>query len=200
MSAIAQSLSECVAPFPAFSFRLQPCGGFPNLSHPRVLWAGCESSDILRSLHRHVDVGLLRLGFDVEPNDLTPHITLARIKSTRKRIYGLERALAAVATNAEVLVRSIDLMVSDLSAPPGVDRYSVFASAPLSAAVSLAEFVVPAVPAELADAVLAVRAKQRAARAEARRARQIARGETPQDAGPDSASDGADGAAAAALL
>ena len=63
-----------------FSLTLAPCGGFPNLLRPFVLWAGIEQSPPLTDLMSRISVAMEELGFVAERRPYVPHITLARCR------------------------------------------------------------------------------------------------------------------------
>jgi 2'-5' RNA ligase len=68
-------------------------GFFPNLHHPRVLWAGVSATPALRALALSVGTALEPLGIASDTRGFTPHITLARINSPK----GLDTLRDAVA-------------------------------------------------------------------------------------------------------
>ena len=106
-------------------------GAFPNFRRSRVVWIGVEQESRLELLHHDVEVACSDLGFDVEGRPFRPHITLARVKHRlpEERARALLRAARRVEYTADVLVRSLDLMRSELA--PGGSRYSTVATAPL---------------------------------------------------------------------
>jgi 2'-5' RNA ligase len=57
---------------------------FPNISRPRVLWAGvAEGADKLVELAKIVETIVRRLGVPPEREEFVPHITIARVKGSR---------------------------------------------------------------------------------------------------------------------
>ena len=56
-------------------------GVFPNLSRPRVIWAGLAGElDRLKALQRAVEAASRPLGFEPEARGFTPHLTLGRVE------------------------------------------------------------------------------------------------------------------------
>jgi RNA 2',3'-cyclic 3'-phosphodiesterase len=53
-------------------------GFFPDGKHPRVFWAGMDSSANLRPLAESIDRSLHRIGFPLGERPFIPHLTLAR--------------------------------------------------------------------------------------------------------------------------
>ena len=72
--------------------RFAGLGFFPDMRHPRVLWAGIETSPALRTLAASIETRLEPLGIPRETRDFQPHITLARFDSPK----GLEPLRATV--------------------------------------------------------------------------------------------------------
>ena len=81
----------------AFDMRLQGLGAFPTPARPRVVWVGvAEGAEQLKALHAQLNTLLKPLGFPPEKEAFVPHITLARVKSSRNlsSLAGLIRSLA----------------------------------------------------------------------------------------------------------
>lgn len=68
-------------------------GFFPNEKRPRVFWSGMEASANLKLLAIDIDSSLHQLGFPLEVQPFTPHLTLARFDPP-----GLPPKLSSVAT------------------------------------------------------------------------------------------------------
>ena len=68
----------------SFDMKVEGLGAFPSDVRPRVIWIGVsEGVEKLRSLRNTIEVGLRRLGIRPERQEFSPHITLARVKSSR---------------------------------------------------------------------------------------------------------------------
>ncbi|HTP12960.1 MAG TPA: RNA 2',3'-cyclic phosphodiesterase [Bacteroidota bacterium] len=78
--ALIDSLAAVVAKLPAFSLVYDAIGAFPDLIHPKVIWAGARPNDALTTLHRELESACERLGFSREARAFHPHITLGRVK------------------------------------------------------------------------------------------------------------------------
>lgn len=93
-------------------------GAFPNFRRPRVVWMRVEQDPRLELLHHDVEIACEQLGFDVEGRPFRPHLTLARIKHAIRpeRLPQFVRQARRTTYSTEVLVRSIDVMQSELSA------------------------------------------------------------------------------------
>jgi 2'-5' RNA ligase len=106
-------------------------GAFPTFRRPRVIWIGARHDPRLELVHHDVELRCADLGFELDGRAFRPHVTLARV---RERIPddllgSLTRATKRVAFEADVPVRSIDLMQSQAS--PAARGYAVLGSAPL---------------------------------------------------------------------
>lgn len=61
--------------------RINRLGGFPNLKHPRVIWAGfSDGVDRLTRLAHELDERISQLGWEREQRDFKAHLTLGRVK------------------------------------------------------------------------------------------------------------------------
>jgi len=92
-------------------------GAFPSLSHPRVVWAGCQPVPPLELLQHRVEQAMERLGFPLEGRAFHPHLTLGRAQRDARAsaFRDLEDRITALAFDGEVAVESVDLMESQLA-------------------------------------------------------------------------------------
>jgi RNA 2',3'-cyclic 3'-phosphodiesterase len=70
-------------------------GFFPNEFKPRVIWSGIEATPNLLQLAAAVETSLQPVGFDPESRAFVPHLTLARMNSSRS-LEDLVRAADAM--------------------------------------------------------------------------------------------------------
>jgi 2'-5' RNA ligase len=71
---------------PAFTAEIKGAGAFPNLNHMNVLWVGVnEGWSQVEQIYEQVEKLLSSLGFRRENRPFSPHITIARVRSARKR-------------------------------------------------------------------------------------------------------------------
>jgi len=94
-AAIDEVLSAISAP--ALSLQLKGVGEFGG-KNPRALWAGVAPSEALLHLQRKIETAMQRIGLEAEPRKFTPHVTLARLRSTPPGIvmdYLVDHALYA---------------------------------------------------------------------------------------------------------
>jgi 2'-5' RNA ligase len=72
--------------FPPFSVEIQGAGAFPNLKRMNVIWVGIgEGWSQVELIYEQTEKLLHQLGFSRETRAFSPHITVARVKSGRKR-------------------------------------------------------------------------------------------------------------------
>jgi len=72
--------------FPSFTAEIKGAGAFPNLKHMNVVWVGVnEGWTLIEQIYEQVEKLLSSLGFSRENRPFSPHITIARVRSGRKR-------------------------------------------------------------------------------------------------------------------
>ncbi len=62
-----------------FSVAARGIGAFPNLAHPRVIWAGLEAEELL-ALASCVETAAVESGFEAERRPYSPHLTIGRVR------------------------------------------------------------------------------------------------------------------------
>ena len=67
---------------PAFDVEIRGLGWYPNPHQPRVFFAGVAGPEELGDLHDQTDAACGRVGVPVETKRYSPHLTLARIKTS----------------------------------------------------------------------------------------------------------------------
>jgi RNA 2',3'-cyclic 3'-phosphodiesterase len=72
--------------FPRFSVEIKGSGAFPNLKRMNVIWVGIgDGWSQVELIYEQTEKVLHQLGFSRETRPFSPHITVARVKSGRKR-------------------------------------------------------------------------------------------------------------------
>ncbi|MDP6351214.1 MAG: RNA 2',3'-cyclic phosphodiesterase [Alphaproteobacteria bacterium] len=82
---------------PPFPVTLEGAGTFPGRGKPRSLWAGVAANGALAELKGRVDRALARAGCEPDQRKYTAHVTLARLKGTRRESVADFAARAAPA-------------------------------------------------------------------------------------------------------
>ena len=83
VSGIREKLEDSISGFQEFDVEIKGLGAFPSTIRPKVAWAGLKSGGCLERLQEEVEASMRKLGFEPERRRFSPHITLARIKSSR---------------------------------------------------------------------------------------------------------------------
>jgi 2'-5' RNA ligase len=107
-------------------------GAFPNFRRPRVVWIGVTPDPKLELLHHDVEAACEAVGLPLDAKPFRPHVTLARVKPRAADSITLRRLAQAadqVSYVEEVLITSVDLMVSELTSTGA--RHTVLSSVPL---------------------------------------------------------------------
>jgi 2'-5' RNA ligase len=116
---LCNKISDLAGHFDPFEMEISGLGCFPAAGPARVLWCGItQGGEDLQALAEAVDIGANELGFDRDGKRFHPHLTLARIKSSKSghaiREY-LENAKESVRIRGRQTVSSIALIDSDLT-------------------------------------------------------------------------------------
>jgi RNA 2',3'-cyclic 3'-phosphodiesterase len=84
LSEVKSSLQKLI--FSSFTAEIKGAGAFPNLNHMNVIWVGVnEGWSQVEQIYEQVEKLLSGLGFRRENRSFSPHITIARVRSGRKR-------------------------------------------------------------------------------------------------------------------
>ncbi len=79
--------------FKPFTIKIEGLGVFPNIRRPRVIWAGVSrGTEELVKLHDIIEKTLRSLGIPPVREKFVPHVTLARVKSS-KNLQSLIKAI-----------------------------------------------------------------------------------------------------------
>ncbi|TMQ05511.1 MAG: RNA 2',3'-cyclic phosphodiesterase [Deltaproteobacteria bacterium] len=80
---VCDALAAAVVGEGRATFRTTRLGAFPSLDNAGVLWAGIEDGAALTGLARSIGEAMAALGFAREARPYHPHVTLARLRSSR---------------------------------------------------------------------------------------------------------------------
>jgi 2'-5' RNA ligase len=90
LSTISSELDRIAANHAPLRLYVSGLGCFPNRKRPRVIWAGLEGEiTAVQSLKQDIDAILEPLGWARETRPFKPHLTLGRVKDSRK-LQGIE--------------------------------------------------------------------------------------------------------------
>lgn len=105
--------------FKAFGLEVSGLGFFPGPASPRVVWAGLQGeTGMLKELARAVEDSMADCGFPRESRKFSPHLTLARVRSSRNigdLVKIMDDQSKRGARPGSFRVSSVDLMQSDLT-------------------------------------------------------------------------------------
>ncbi|MDX1578871.1 MAG: RNA 2',3'-cyclic phosphodiesterase [Gemmatimonadota bacterium] len=126
---ITDQIREAARPLDPFDLTLEGAGAFPSVERARVIWAGIRATDELSELHQRIERALEGAGFQPEPREFRPHVTLGRVRRLPPR--ELSDAIEGVELEATSPVSKVSLMESRLGADRA--RHIELATAPLRA-------------------------------------------------------------------
>ncbi|MCC6298338.1 MAG: RNA 2',3'-cyclic phosphodiesterase [Anaerolineales bacterium] len=133
MDALTSALRAQADSVPAFDVQVGGLGSFPDVKRARVLWIGIQVPAEIQTLQRGIESACARLGYETEPRDFAPHLTLGRVRqeSTAADAQKIRRALEAAKIDSlgAIRVDSVHLFKSDLQKSGAV--YTKLFSAPL---------------------------------------------------------------------
>ena len=72
--------------FSPFDVEIKGLGAFPNLRRINVIWAGVKKgANELRNIYYQLEPSIQKLGLRPDNKGFSPHITIARVRTGRKR-------------------------------------------------------------------------------------------------------------------
>ena len=72
--------------FRSFQVEVKGAGAFPNFNHPNVIWVGIEEGwSQVEQVFEQSERVLSGIGFRREDRKFSPHVTIARVRSSRKK-------------------------------------------------------------------------------------------------------------------
>ncbi len=125
--AVKDMLEPIITRTEGFELEMVGLGAFPDVTHPRVIWAGFgRGSEVLTELHSSIYNRLLKAGFNLDDKPFRAHVTLGRIKGGPPE--GLTSCLSDdIASDFGVsTISNLHCYRSDLT-PKGAEYTSVWA-------------------------------------------------------------------------
>ncbi|MGB9857283.1 MAG: RNA 2',3'-cyclic phosphodiesterase [Dictyoglomaceae bacterium] len=78
---IQRIMDEVSCEFFPFSISFNELGAFPSFKNPRVIWIGIENGKReMKTLFQRLEDKIVKLGFQREEKEFSPHLTLGRVK------------------------------------------------------------------------------------------------------------------------
>ncbi|MBI4410582.1 MAG: RNA 2',3'-cyclic phosphodiesterase [Gemmatimonadetes bacterium] len=129
VTGIRDAIRRVAAEADRFGIGLGGFGAFPDVTRPRVVWAGIAHSAELQHVQARVDVEMERLGFPRDSRPFHPHLTLGRAPGDARAadFRGFAERIAGLEYGGSLDVHSLDLMQSLLS-PRGARYERVLAA------------------------------------------------------------------------
>lgn len=119
---IAEKIRVTCKGLSVFKLSISGTGVFPNNRAPRVLWAGIELNDEIKTLQEAIEEAMASLGFERENRRFSPHLTLGRFRSSSGKQAVLDKMDSYRENIFGIMdVNSVLLMRSDLG--PGGAKY-----------------------------------------------------------------------------
>ena len=113
-----------------FEICFEGLGAFPSPSRPRILWVGVgRGAEELKSLAEQVDRCCAGVGFPPEERELSPHLTLGRVRRAPRSASFVVDNVSPKEAGAS-LVTEVTLYRSEIG--PGGSTYTALARIPLS--------------------------------------------------------------------
>jgi 2'-5' RNA ligase len=128
---LIQALTPTATGTAALSVSTTEVGGFPTLSHARVVWVGLKAPPALELLAHRVERACAGLGFPLEERVFQPHVTLGRVEKGARLEHGMVKRLGEVRPELDFTLESLVLYSSHPGA--GGSCYEPVASFPLAA-------------------------------------------------------------------
>ncbi len=114
---IKKILEELAREHRAFQLEVKNLGAFPKIEYPRVIWVGIErGSEHSINLVRDLEQRLIKVGFLPEKRPFKPHLTLGRVRSSRKRNQLRELLQSVKLTPKTMQAEKLTLFKSTLTA------------------------------------------------------------------------------------
>lgn len=78
-------MNNAVKEINPFNIQLKGTGVFPNQNYIKIIWVGIEHANQIASIAHELDEHLSKLGFNKEKREFSPHLTIARVKTSRNK-------------------------------------------------------------------------------------------------------------------
>lgn len=82
---IEKSISEVTQDKKPYSLKIIGTGIFPNKNYIKIIWVGVVDNGQTKKISDELDKKLSKIGFKKEKRDFHPHLTLARVKSSKNK-------------------------------------------------------------------------------------------------------------------
>lgn len=119
LTTLVETIKKALQHTSPFTLNIGELGFFPNALSPRVLWTGLQGDLArLQQVYRHLAEAHIPLGFPADKHSFSPHLTLARLRSSGREVNSLVSRVNELNPVSGRLgrleVKSVDLMQSEL--------------------------------------------------------------------------------------
>jgi len=128
---LSHPLSAVTSETAPFRLVYNVVGAFPDLVHPRVIWAGAQENEVLSLLEHNIGFACARLGIPMETRAFHPHITLGRVRGSTNLARLTAKVKSITFEPIETACTEVLLLKSDLQ--PSGSVYTTLKSFPLKA-------------------------------------------------------------------
>ena len=116
---IKKLLDQLAKSHKRFAMKISGLGAFPKVEHPRVIWVGIEQGkEESLKLAKDLEQGLIKHGFLPEKRSFSPHLTLGRVRSSRKREQ-LKQLLQSTNVSAQTMQAETLILFRSTLTPQG---------------------------------------------------------------------------------
>ena len=116
ISEIGKTMKDVVKGIDPFNIQLKGAGVYPNQNYIKIIWIGIKQGQPLEVIVKKIDEQFSKIGFKKEKRDFSPHLTIARVKSGKRRheiLHVIEKYKDI--QFVDIRVDSIKLKKSDLT-------------------------------------------------------------------------------------
>ncbi|MGE5593841.1 MAG: RNA 2',3'-cyclic phosphodiesterase [Betaproteobacteria bacterium] len=116
LEALTGRLRACVVGVRGFELALGPAGAFPRVQDPRVIWVGVSAGRAqFTALASLVEEAMKAEGFRGERREISPHLTVGRVRSARNVRALAERLSSSAPLHGGMRVDAVQLVASELT-------------------------------------------------------------------------------------
>ena len=83
---VLKAMKAAVKKIGPFDMVVRGVGVFPSEDDMKIIWVGVDDPEPLAAIFKNVEKGLKKLGFEPDSRAFTPHVTIARVRSSKNRL------------------------------------------------------------------------------------------------------------------
>jgi len=85
MEEIDKIMKDAIKDIDPFDIQLKGAGVFPNENYIKVIWIGIKQGESIDIITGKIDEQLSKIGFKKEKRGFSPHLTIARVRSSKAK-------------------------------------------------------------------------------------------------------------------